>query len=351
MAGNMAPMPVDPFVGATLLEPETKLATDSASDLEQGRGVLRSTMGALNWLNNHWQAETVSAWVDVVSSLSGRIVLSGMGKSGLVAQKIASTFVSTGSPSLFMHPAEALHGDLGMVIPGDSVLLLSNSGESEEVLRILPRLSRLGIPIAAITSNKASSLGHAARWCFSYQLPDGEGCPINLAPMASTTMQLVWGDILSACLMHRKGFTVEGFAELHPGGSLGTKLLKIKDLMHESFPVVESSATLIETLQVISNGKLGMAAVLDGGCLKGVISDGDIRRALERSQSLGINPLQLKGGDLLSGHPPYTIQADHLAAEAAGEMEAHKITFLVVLNASKPCGVIHIHDLLNAKVI
>lgn len=332
-------------------EPFAGPEAGSTSDIEQGKGVLRAAMGALHHLNTHWQAESVSAWVDSVSTQSGRIVLSGMGKSGLIAQKISSTFVSTGSPSLFMHPAEALHGDLGMVVQGDSVLLLSNSGESEEILRILPSLSRLGIPIAAVTSNKGSSLGQAAHWCFSYQLTDGEGCPIDLAPMASTTMQLIWGDILAACLMNRKGFTAERFAELHPGGSLGAKLLKIKDLMHSTFPVIQSSASLIETLQVISNGKLGMAVVQVGDGFEGVISDGDIRRALERSQSLGINPLQLKAADILSGHPPFTIAPDRLAAEAAGVMEYHKITFLVVVESAKPCGVIHIHDLLNAKVI
>ncbi len=169
--------------------------------------------------------------------------------------------------------------------------------------------------------------------------------------MASTTMQLVWGDILAACLMSRKGFTAERFAELHPGGSLGAKLLKIKDLMHSPFPMVATSATLIETLQTISNGKLGMAVVMDGNELKGVISDGDIRRALERAQTFGINPLQLRATDIMSGHPPYTILSDRLAAEAAGVMESHKITFLVVLDTTKPSGVIHIHDLLNAKVI
>jgi arabinose-5-phosphate isomerase len=308
-------------------------------------------MGALQWLIAHWQPTTVSTWVDSISSQNGRIVLSGMGKSGLVAQKIASTFASTGSPSLFMHPAEALHGDLGMVTPGDSVLLLSNSGETEEILRILPSLSRLGIPIAAITSKTESSLGQAARWCFSYQLPDGEGCPIDLAPMASTTMQLIWGDVLAACLMRRKGFTAERFAELHPGGSLGAKLLKIKDLMHNLFPIVEPDATLIETLQIISNGKLGMAVVLDGYKLKGVISDGDIRRALERAQNQGINPLHLKAAEILSGHAPYTISPARLAVEAAAEMEAHKITFLIVVDQAKPCGVIHIHDLLKAKIL
>lgn len=351
MAGNMARSSSEPFVGATILEHDAKLSVGTASDFEQGKGVIRSTMTALHWLNESWQAETVSRWVDSVSTQKGRIVLSGMGKSGLIAQKISSTLVSTGSPSLFMHPAEALHGDLGMVIPGDSILLLSNSGESEEILRILPRLARLGIPIAAITSNNTSSLGQAARWCFSYQLPDGEGCPIDLAPMASTTMQLIWGDILAASLMSRKGFTAERFAELHPGGSLGLRLLKIKDLMHSSFPIIHPAASLIETLQSISDGKLGMVVVLDGSELKGVISDGDIRRSLERAQAQSINPLQLMASDILSGHPPFTIGLDRLAAEAVGVMESHKITFLVVIDATKPCGVIHIHDLLNAKII
>ncbi len=323
----------------------------SPSDLEQGKGVLRATLSALHWLTANWQVEKVSEWVDSVSNQRGRIVLSGMGKSGLVAQKISSTFASTGTPSLFMHPAEALHGDLGMVVPGDSVLLLSNSGESEEILRILPSFSRLDIPIAAITSNSASSLGQAARWCFSYQLPDGEGCPIDLAPMASTTMQLIWGDSLAACLMSRKGFTVERFAELHPGGSLGAKLLKIKDLMHSIYPSVEPSASLVDTLRFISNGKLGMAVVQEGSELLGVISDGDIRRALERAQSQGLNPVELQAVNIMSGHPPYTIHSDRLATEAARVMELHKITFLVVLESDKPCGVIHIHDLLNAKVL
>lgn len=351
MAGNMARSPLESFFGATLLENKINLTTGPTSDIEQGKGVLRSTMGALKWLSRSWQAETVSSWVDAVSIQKGRIVLSGMGKSGLIAQKISSTLVSTGSPSLFMHPAEAIHGDLGMVIQGDSVLLLSNSGESEEILRILPRLSRLGIPIAAITSKEQSSLGQAAHWCFSYQLPDGEGCPIDLAPMASTTMQLIWGDILAACLMSRKGFTAERFAELHPGGSLGAKLLIIKDLMHSIFPIVRSNDSLIQTLKAISDGKLGMTVVMAGSDLLGVISDGDIRRALERSQKFGTNPLQLKAADIMSGHPPYTITPERLAAVAAGVMEAHKITFLVVLDSDKPCGVIHIHDLLNAKVI
>ncbi len=318
---------------------------------EQGKGVLRATLGALHWLEAYWNPDTVDNWVDSVAKLSGRIVLSGMGKSGLVAQKISATLASTGSPSFFMHPAEALHGDLGMVAHGDSVLMLSNSGESEEILKILPSLCRVGIPIAAITSRPDSTLGQAARWCFPYQLPEGEGCPIDMAPMASTSMQLVLGDLLSACLMARRGFTLEHFAALHPGGNIGAKLLQIKDLMHHRYPSVQKSATLIEILQAISSGQLGMTAVLDFGSLIGVISDGDIRRALERAEASRVNPLELRASDLLSGRSPHTIGLNSLAVEAAQVMEARKITFLVVDDATKPCGIIHIHDLLSAKVI
>src|SRR6185437_5500215 len=169
-------------------------------------------------------------------AVKGRLVLTGMGKSGLIAQKIAATFASTGTPSFFLHPAEALHGDLGMVTPEDAVLALSNSGESEEVVRILPSLLRLGVPIAALTSKPESSLGRAARWTFLYGLPEGEGCPLDLAPMASTTLQLIWGDLLAATLMERRGFSKEGFALNHPAGSLGAKLLKVNVLMHSDYP-------------------------------------------------------------------------------------------------------------------
>ncbi len=351
MAATITLPTFTPSFGARPLREETKSEVPEGRPIEPGKGVLRAALGAIQWLDAHRQPDTVADWVESVSGLNGRIVLSGMGKSGLVAQKISATFASTGSPSFFMHPAEALHGDLGMVAPGDSVLLLSNSGESEEILKILPSLSRFGIPIAAITSRIESSLGQSARWCFSYQLPDGEGCPIDMAPMASTTVQLVIGDVLAASLMAHRGFTEDHFAELHPGGSLGTRLLKIKDLMHFQFPKVATSASLIETLQTISTGKLGMTTVFENEYLIGVISDGDIRRALEYSQARALNPLDLKAGGILSGHPPHTIDANSLATEAARVMESRKITFLVATSDDKPTGIIHIHDLLAAKVI
>jgi arabinose-5-phosphate isomerase len=273
-----------------------------------------------------------------------------MGKSGLVAQKIAATLASTGCPSFFMHPAEALHGDLGMVTPEDSILGLSNSGESEEVVRLLPSLLRLGIPIAAITARPESSLGQAATWTFGYQLPQGEGCPLDLAPMASTTLQLVWGDLLASSLMTHRGFTRDLFALNHPAGSLGSKLLKVKILMHTSWPVVAPRAPLMVVLKAMTEGRLGMTSVMDGPLLVGVITDGDIRRALENAEQQGGNPLELCAALIMSARPS-SIDEEALALEAAGDMEARKITFLIVTRKGIPCGVLHIHDLLAAKVL
>jgi arabinose-5-phosphate isomerase len=286
----------------------------------------------------------------MVMGRSGRVVLTGMGKSGLIAQKIAATLASTGCPGFFLHPAEALHGDLGMVTSDDSILALSNSGESEEVVRLLPSLLRLGIPIAAITARPDSSLGQAADWTFSYRLPGGEGCPLDLAPMASTTLQLVWGDLLASSLMARKGFTRDLFALNHPGGSLGAKLVKVESLMHENWPVLGPDATFTQVLQVMTEGRLGMAGVLEGNGLAGVITDGDLRRALEKAEREGRNPLELTAQQIMT-RTPATIGHQALALEAAGIMEARKITFLVVTRQGIPCGVLHIHDLLAAKVL
>lgn len=318
--------------------------------LEVGNAVLDAAREAISELRKTWDAPKVDAWVGMVMGRSGRVVLTGMGKSGLVAQKIAATLASTGCPSFFLHPAEALHGDLGMVTPDDSILALSNSGESEEVVRLLPSLLRLGIPLAAITSRPESSLGGAAAWTFSYRLPQGEGCPLDLAPMASTTLQLVWGDLLAGSLMARRGFTRDLFALNHPAGSLGAKLVKVRILMHDTWPIVRPDASLIEALKVMTEGRLGMTSVMDGPALVGVITDGDIRRALERAEREGSNPLGLSAMGIMSRNPA-TIEEDALALQAAGDMEARKITFLMVTRKGLPCGVVHIHDLLAAKVL
>lgn len=283
--------------------------------------------------------------------LKGRLVLTGMGKSGLIAQKISATFASTGTPSFFLHPAEALHGDLGMVTPEDAVLALSNSGESEEVVRILPSLLRLGVPLAALTSKADSSLGRAAHWTFLYRMPEGEGCPLDLAPMASTTLQLIWGDLLAATLMERRGFSREGFALNHPAGSLGVKLLKVESLMHMSWPRLSPDAPTTEVLDAITAGHLGMATVEQDGDLLGVISDGDIRRAFKAAEVRSQNPLRLTAADFMSRNP-ITTTAETLALEAASQMEGRKVTFLVVTGqGGVPVGVLHIHDLLSHKVL
>ena len=315
-----------------------------------GTGVLRAALTAVDALLGAWEPGAVEAWTEMVLSRPGRLVLSGMGKSGLVAQKISATLASTGTPSFFLHPAEALHGDLGMVTREDCILLLSNSGESEEVVRLLPNLARLGLPMAAITGRRDSTLGRSVSYAFSYSLPEGEGCPLDLAPMASTTLQLVWGDVLSASLMARRGFSRERFAEFHPGGSIGNKLMKVRDLMHSDFPVVSPSASLVEVLGAMTRGRLGMTAVLEGEELLGVVSDGDVRRALERAQETGRNPLEFRA-DGLMGRTPKVIDPQCLAVEAAARFETQKITFLVVTKGRKPLGVLHIHDLLSAKVL
>ena len=314
------------------------------------RHVLEATRRALQALEGAWDEDLVRSWTRHITRSKGRLVLTGMGKSGLVAQKIAATLASTGCPSFYVHPADALHGDLGMVMAEDTVLILSNSGESEEIIRLLQSLVRMGVPIGAITAHADSRLGQAARWCFTYSLPDGEGCPLNFAPMASTTLQLVWGDLLAAYHMVEEGFTLEHFAQFHPAGNLGARLLKVGQVMHEDFPRVAPGTDLVETLRVMTEGKLGMTTVMDQDALLGVISDGDIRRALQGAQRQGRNPLGLTAGDIMTANPVCIAPAT-LAAEAARGMEGRKITFLLVKEGDRPCGVVHIHDLFAAKVI
>lgn len=333
--------------------PGARVKLDSSIGQPSGAGesVLRATLAGLKDLQGSWDSARVADWAGAVVSMKGRLVLTGMGKSGLIAQKIAATFASTGTPSFFLHPAEALHGDLGMVTSEDAILALSNSGETEEVVRILPSLLRLEVPIAALTSKPDSSLGKAARWTFGYRMPEGEGCPLDLAPMASTTLQLIWGDLLSATLMERRGFSREGFALNHPAGTLGARLLKVETLMHKKWPRLTPQASTTEVLDAITEGHLGMATVEENGLLVGVISDGDIRRAFKAAEKRGSNPLQLKASDFMSRNP-ITTRPETLALEAATQMEDRKVTFLVVGSSDGgAAGVLHIHDLLSHKVL
>ena len=329
----------------------SKPSQSSDSELTAAAGhVLSATRRAIEALEGSWDPERVQSWTEHLRLSPGRLVLTGMGKSGLVAQKISATLASTGCPSFFLHPADALHGDLGMVMAEDTVLILSNSGESEEIVRLLPSLVRLGVGIGAITARADSRLAQAATWCFTYALPEGEGCPLNFAPMASTTLQLVWGDLLAAAHMVATGFTLEHFAVNHPAGNLGARLLKVSDLMHPDFARVAPGADLIQALGAMTSGKQGMTTVMDGDRLCGVISDGDIRRAMERAQQAGTNPLTLKASDLMTARP-IAVTPGTLAVEAARLMEARKITFVLVEEAGQAFGILHIHDLLAAKVI
>jgi arabinose-5-phosphate isomerase len=322
----------------------------AANPARAANHLLEATRRAIQALEGSWDEAAVRSWTRHLIESRGRLVLTGMGKSGLVAQKIAATLASTGCPSFYLHPADALHGDLGMVMAEDTVLVLSNSGESEEIVRLLPNLLRLGVKIGAITARPDSRLAQAANWCFTYELPGGEGCPLNFAPMASTTLQLVWGDLLAAYHMEESGFTLERFASNHPAGNIGARLLKVKELIHDDFPRVAPTADLVETLGTMTRGKMGMTTVLESGRLLGIISDGDIRRALEGAQKMRSNPLSLTAGHMMTVKP-VCIAPDTLAAEAARIMESRKITSLVVLDGDQPCGVIHIHDLFAAKVI
>lgn len=312
--------------------------------------VMKATQHAIDALKGAWDPEQVAEWSTHVLESKGRVVLCGMGKSGIIAQKISATLASTGCPSFFLHPAEALHGDLGMVTAEDTVVILSNSGEAQEIINLLPSLLRLGIKIAAITSRPESRLAAAADWCFCYSLPEGEGCPLDFAPMASTTVQMIWGDMLAANLMVRSGFTLEKYAQFHPAGNIGSRLMKSMELMHKEFPRVGTDVRLLGALDAMTRGRLGMATVLQDGQLLGVISDGDIRRAVGRCEGGGTNPLELRAEDVMTRNP-VTITGDLLAIEAARIMESRKITFLVVEEAGIPLGVLHIHDLLAAKVI
>lgn len=284
---------------------------------------------------------------ELILSSKGRIIVTGMGKSGHIGNKIAATLASTGSPAFFVHPGEASHGDLGMITHEDVVLALSNSGESSEIVAILPSIKRVGAPLIAMTGNLKSALALAGDAVLNCSV-EKEACPHNLAPTSSTTVQLILGDALAIALLEAKGFSAEDFAFSHPGGSLGKKLLlKVSDIMHtgKSLPLVDDAMLLKDVLVEITEKKLGLAVVTDQtGCFTGLFTDGDLRRTLNNPE----NPLEKPVRDVM--HIGGTvIEADHLAAEALYVMEQKKITSLVILNKDKsPKGVIHLHDLIQA---
>ena len=279
----------------------------------------------------------------------GRVVVTGMGKSGIIAQKIAATLSSTGSPALFLHPAEAVHGDLGVLMPGDVVIALSASGETEEILRLLATLKRKGDALISFCCALNSTLAQASDVALDCSV-EREACGLNLAPTASTTAMLALGDALAIAVSLRKGFRVEDFAELHPGGKLGKRLARVRALMHagDAVPVVAPSTAMTDVIYEMSSKKLGITTVQEAGRLRGVISDGDLRRLLERE---GGAALSRTAGEAMNANPR-TIAADEFAATALAVLEERKITSLVVVDVERRVeGVLHLHDLWGVELI
>jgi arabinose-5-phosphate isomerase len=287
--------------------------------------------------------------VELIFAAQGRVVVTGMGKSGIICQKIAATMASTGTPAFFLHPAEGIHGDLGMIMRGDVVIAVSHSGETDEVLRILPIIKRLGAQLVSMSGNRNSTLAKAGDVFLDIAIKE-EACPLGLAPTASTTATLAMGDALAVALLLKRGFRAEDFALFHPGGSLGKKLLlKVEDLMHKgnAIPLVTTDTLMRKALFEITSKGLGIVGVADeNGCLVGVITDGDLRRALEK----GVDIINMEAG-LLMVRNPKRIVSSELAAKALQRMELYSITSLFVFEndcGEKPVGIIHLHDLLKA---
>lgn len=316
-------------------------------DLEVARSVLHTEAAGLHALAASLTAGFAKA-VDLLAGAAGRVVASGMGKSGLVARKIAATFASTGTPALFVHPAEASHGDLGMIVPGDAVLALSNSGETAELADLVTHSRRFGLPLVAITARSDSTLARAADVALT--LPAAaEACPMGLAPTTSTTMQMALGDAIAVALLTRRGFTAADFHQIHPGGRLGTRLRRVRDLMHsgDDVPLAPPDTPMDHALLVMTEKRFGCLGVVEAtGRLIGIVTDGDLRRAM------GPDLLLRRVADIMT-KSPRTIGADALADEALHAMNAHErpITSLFVVDATaRPLGILHIHDLLRAGI-
>ena len=316
--------------------------------IDHGRQVLEIEAKSLIEISGNLD-ESFTKACEMLLACKGRIVVSGIGKSGHIGRKISSTLSSTGSPSFFVHPAEASHGDLGMVTNEDVVIAISYSGESSELSLITPVLKRESIKVIAITGNKNSTLADLADLTLECRVSH-EACPLGLAPTSSTTATLALGDALAIALLRAKGFTETDFARSHPGGSLGRRLLtRVSDLMKigDEFPKITPDANIREAIVEITSKKLGMTAVLDNEKLLGIITDGDLRRVFQKTKSLE----NIMARDVMSPQPR-TIQHNALAAEALQVMENFSVNQLIVTNDSgKPCGALGMHDLLKAKIL
>jgi len=317
--------------------------------LETARRVLRIEAQALNELCGRLDASFDRA-VELLLACKGRVVVTGMGKSGLIGRKISATLSSTGTPSFFLHPAEALHGDLGMLARGDALLAISYGGETPEILNLLETLKRLEVPIVALTGNGKSTLAGASEVVLDVSVKE-EACTLNLAPTASTTVAMAVGDALAIALLEKRGFQVDDFAALHPAGRLGKKLLRVEHLMHkgEALPRVSRETPMPATFHEMSAKKLGMTTVTSAdGELLGILTDGDLRRLMEKH---GGATLAMTAGDCMI-RSPQTIGANLLASEALNLMEKKKITSVVVVDSGrKVLGVVHLHDLWTLELI
>ena len=313
--------------------------------LKIGKKVIRIEAEAVAGLEENLNSEFVRA-VEVIYKSKGRVVLTGMGKSGLIARKIVATLNSTGTAAIYLHPTDALRGDLGMVRKEDVVIIISKSGSTEEIEKLLPMLKRLGVILISMSANPDSALVKECDIYLNISVRE-EACPHDLAPTSSTTATLVMGDALSVALLEKRGFTVEDFAMLHPGGSLGKRLsLKIEEIMikDNGIPVVTDHSSIKDIILEMTSKRLGATCVVDDkGRLIGMITDGDLRRLLEKTMDIK----DLTASDFMSKNPKVT-QKDYLASFALQQMENYKITSLVVVDSSnKPIGILHLHELIN----
>ncbi len=316
---------------------------------KSGLAVIETEGAAILELTQQINTEFETA-CNLLFACIGRVIVTGMGKSGHIGKKIAATFASTGTPAFFMHPAEANHGDLGMVTDKDIVLMISNSGNTAEMVSLLPHLKRLGVPIISLTGNPTSTLSKIATVNLNLQIA-AEACPLNLAPTTSTTLALVMGDALAIALLNARGFTSDDFANAHPGGALGKQsLLTVADLCQtgDALPQVNENTVIRDALIEVNNKKLGLTCVVDANnCLTGIYTDGDIRRTLTQSHDINTTPIR----EVMTNSCK-TIVKTALAAEALALMQKHAITALIITNTdNQPTAIVHIHDLLRAGII
>ena len=286
--------------------------------------------------------------LEILRDCRGRVVVTGIGKSGIAGRKVAATLASVGTPALFLHSAEGMHGDIGMVARGDVMLAISNSGETEEILTLLPAIKRLGVPLVVLTGNPNSTLARNGEAVLDVSV-GVEACPMNLVPTSSTIAALAMGDALAVALLELRGVEPEDFAVVHPGGNLGRRFLKVEDLMHvgEAVPIVSEETPMADAILEMTGKRLGATTVVDAdGRLSGIITDGDLRRALQKDRQV----FRKVAREVMSLDPK-TIRRSELATKALEVMERHAITQLIVVDDRRPAGIIHLHDILRAKIV